>query len=124
MWNHSLLPRRWFGRLTLLAIVLTTAIGAILFKTVDVQGLDGLQADVRTAAPVLAIVRLLLIAGLFLAWPVLLRLCVRWDWIGRDTQRQLLVRRTRLAIWLVALELILGFDILDHFHSLLVWLMA
>ena len=68
MWHHSLLPRRWFGRLTLLAIVVTTAIGVILLKTVDVQGLDALQADVRTAAPVLAIVRLTFIAGLIIAF--------------------------------------------------------
>ena len=118
MWNHSLLPRRWFGRLTLLAIVLTTVIGAMLLKTIDMQGLDALQHDVRNSAPVFALGRMTLIAGLILSWPSLLRFCQRRDWFSTELQQQLLAKRTRLAMWLITLELILGIEALNHFHSL------
>ena len=67
--------RRWFGRLTLLAIGLTVLIGVVLLNTVDGPGLDRLQRDIREAAPLLSLIRLTVIAGLFLAWPSLLRFC-------------------------------------------------
>ena len=88
------------------------------------QGVDALQRDVQNSMPVLAIGRMTFIAGLILAWPFLLRFCQRSDWISADLQQQLLAKRTRLAMWLIALELILGFEALNHFHSLLDWLMA
>jgi hypothetical protein len=116
------MPRRWTGRLTLLAIGLSVVIGAVLLNTVDSNELDRLQRDVREAAPLLSLIRLIVIASLYLAWPSLLRLCKQRDWINAETEQQLLSRRTRLATWLIALELILGLEVLNHLHALLDWL--
>lgn len=115
------MPRRWFGRLTLLATGLTVVIGAVLLNTVDGQGLDRLQRDIREAAPLLSLMRLIVIAGLFLAWPSLLRFCKQRNWISPEMQQQLLSRRSRLAMWLLALELILGLEVLNHLHALVDW---
>ena len=108
--------RRWFGRLTLLAIGLTVVVGAVLFNAVDGQGLDRLQRDVREAAPLLSLMRLIAIAGLYFAWPSVLQFCKQRDWINTVTQQQLLSRRNRLAMWLIAVELILGLEVMNHLH--------
>jgi len=120
--NRRPMPRRWFGRLTLLAIGLTVLIGAVLLNTVDSDGLDRLQREVQEAAPLLSLIRLIVIAGLYLAWPSLLRFCKQRDWINAETEQQLMSRRTRLAMWLIALELILGLEVLNHLHALVGWL--
>ena len=110
--------RRLFGRLTLLAIGLTVVVGAVLFNAVDGQGLDRLQRDVREAAPLLSFMRLIAIAGLYFAWPSSLQFCEQRDWINTVTQQQLLSRRNRLAMWLIAVELILGLEVMNHLHAL------
>ena len=124
MSSSEAMPRRWFGRLTLLAIGLTVLIGVVLLNTVDGHGLDRLQRDIREGAPLLSLIRLTVIAGLFLAWPSLLRFCRQRNWISSEMQQQLLSRRTRLAMWLLALELILGLEVLNHLHALIGWLTA
>ena len=116
--------RRWFGRLTLLAVMLASLIGAALFKTIGAQGVDRLQSDIDTLAPLMTGTRLLLIVGLFIAWPSLLSFCQQRHWISTGTKDQLLAKRTRLALWLAALELVLGAEILNHLHTLIDWLMA
>jgi hypothetical protein len=118
------MPRRWFGRLTLLAVVLTSIIGAVLINTIDAQRIDRLRSDIENVAPLMAVTRLLLIAGLFMAWPSLLNFCQRRNWINKDTSDQLLAKRTRLALWLIALELVLGVEILNYLHTLINWLSA
>jgi len=118
------MPRRWFGRLTLLAVVLTSIIGAVLISTIDAQGIDRLRSDIENVAPLMAVTRLLLIAGLFMAWPSLLNFCRQRHWITADAREQLLAKRTRLALWLIALELVLGFEILNYLHTLIDGFMA
>lgn len=111
-------PRHWFGRLTLLAIGLTVVIGAVLLNAVDSNELDRLQRDVEEAAPFLSLMRLIAIAGLYFAWPSSLHFCQQRDWISAVTQQQLLSRRNRLVMWLIALELILGLEVMNHLHAL------
>jgi len=118
------MPRRWFGRLTLFAIVLTSVIGVVLLKTIDAQGVDRLQSDIDNMGPLMKGTRLLLIVGLFMAWPSLLNFCRQRHWITADAREQLLAKRTRLALWLIALELVLGFEILNHLHTLIDGFMA
>jgi hypothetical protein len=118
------MPRRWFGRLTLLAVVLTSIIGVVLFNSIDGQGIDRLQSDIDTLAPLMTGTRLLLIVGLFIAWPSLLSFCQQRHWISTGTKDQLLAKRARLVMWLIALELVLGLEILNHLHTLIDWLMA
>jgi len=117
--NRRSMPRRWFGRLTLLAVGMSIVIGAVLLHTLDSQGLDRLRRDIQVAAPWLSLIRLTVIAGLVIAWPPLLRFCRQCDWINAEIEQQLVSRRARLAMWLVALELILGLDVLNHVHALL-----
>lgn len=118
------MPRRWFGRLTLLGILLATVSGALLLKLTDGQGVERLQSDIQDAALALGVLRLTLIAGLFIAWPALLRVAQRQAWLSPDTHAHLLARRARLVMWLIALELTLGFDALNHLHALIDWAMA
>ena len=119
MSSNKASSRRWLGGLSVLALLLTTAIGAVLLRTIDIPGVDRLQSDVEHMAPFMAGIRLLLIAGLFFAWPALLRFCTKRHWISAAQQQLLLDRRLRLTGWLLALELILGLEILNHVHSLL-----
>ena len=74
--------------------------------------------------PLMAGTRLLLIVGLFMAWPSLLNFCRQRRWISTGAKDQLLAKRTRLALWLIALELVLGFEILNYLHTLIDWFMA
>ena len=112
------MSRRWFGRLMLLAIVLTAVIGAVLLNSVDSLGVDQLQSDIETLAPLTAGVRLLLIVSLYMAWPSLLQFCQQRNWLSAEAQEQLLAKRTRMALWLLVLELVLGFEILNHVGAL------
>lgn len=119
MSNPKPMPRRWFGRLTLLAIGLTAVVGAVLLNTLNGEGLLSLQRVVQTLAPLLALLRLIAIAVLYLAWPSLLRIGLQRDWLTAETQQQLQSQRTRMALWLIAVELILGLEILNGGHALL-----
>jgi len=110
--------------LTLLAMVLAAVIGAVLLTTADVAGLDRLQADVRNTTPALSALRLMFIVGLILAWPALLRVCRRRNWISAATEQHLQARRARLALWLVALEFILGLEIFNRLYGLITGLVA
>ena len=124
MSNSKAKPRHWFARLTLLATLLAAIIGAVLLTTLDVAGLDRLQADVRNTKPVLSALRLMFIVALILAWPALLRVCQRRNWISAVTEQHLQARRARLALWLVALEVILGLEIFNRLYALITGLVA
>ena len=124
MSNSKAKPRHWFARLTLLATLLAAIIGAVLLTTLDVAGLDRLQADVRNTKPALSALRLMLIAVLILAWPSLLRFCQRQSWISAAIEQHLQARRARLALWLVALELILGLEIFNRVYAVITGFVA
>jgi hypothetical protein len=110
--------------LTLLAMVLAAVIGAVLLTTADVAGLDRLQADVGSTKPALSALRLVFIVALMAAWPALLRVCQRRNWISAVTEQHLQAWRARLALWLIALELILGLEIFNRLYGLIAGLVA
>ena len=122
--SRSRIRSRWFLWLTLLAIALTISVGVAIYTSVDVQGLGELQSDLQNARPVLVAIRLTGIAGLYLAWPTLLVFAERRGAISADTQKQLLRSRARYTLWLIALELLLGLDILNHFFSFVLWILS
>ena len=124
MSNSKAKPRYWFARLTLLAMVLAAVIGAVLLTTADVAGLDRLQADVGSTKPALSALRLVFIVALMAAWPAWLRVCQRRNWISAVTEQHLQAWRARLALWLIALELILGLETFTRLYGLIAGLVA
>ena len=115
-----MIRRRWFFSLSLLALVLATAIGAVLLTVIDGSKLESLAADLRRTAPAFVLIRLALIVGLFLAWPSVLRVCRRRNWITGEVATQLQAKRTRLLVWVIALELLVSLQILNRLHALFV----
>ena len=112
---------RWFTRLSFVAVVLTSVIGVVLLMIVKLETLDGVASDIRETGAILRAVRLMLIVTTIGAWPSLLRICQRRRWIDGKTHTVLLAARWRLAAWLIALELILGYQALNRLHALLRW---
>ena len=113
-----MIRRRWFLRLSLLALVLATAVGVVLLTVIDGSELEFLAADLRRAMAVFVLIRLTIIVGLFLAWPSLLRSCLRRNWITADVATRLVTKRTRLFVWAIALELLVSLQILNRLHAL------
>ncbi len=124
MSSSKTVPRRWFRRLTLFAVLLAAAIGTVLLKLVDGQDLVHVHANVEATARMFSIARLSLIACLFFAWPWLIGVCKEKTWISTAVHDQLLARRFRFAAWLIALELILGLKALNYIAAVINWVMT
>ena len=116
--------RRWFWRLSCLAALLTVAVAGVLLMQLKAGSLGRLDNTVANALPIMSGLRLSLFALLYLAWPSLLRVLTRRGHIHPSNARQLLGIRHRLLLMFVALELLVGLNLLNQLHALLRWLLA
>ena len=124
MSSSSAPHRRWFRRLSVLAVLLTAVVAGVMLLRLEVASLDRLDDTVAATLPMVSVLRLLLVALLYLAWPRLLQTLSQRRLLHPNKAQQWLAARHRLLLMLVALELLVGLNVLNHLHALLRGLIA
>ena len=109
--------RSWFLGLSLLALVLVLAVGALLWQAVELMSLAAVSERIEGLKPVAGAVRLLLIGLLALSWPRLVDLVPQIRNANNRTRTHWLALRWRVTGWLLVIELVLGQDLLGRFLS-------
>lgn len=113
------LRRRWFFFMTLLAIVLTMAMGSILWYSIETSSLVSIQARVVAIKPIFTGIRLFLIALVAILWPFITNGLHLMRKIDADQQATLNTLRWRIVIWLVVFELVLGQNLIGQILQIL-----
>lgn len=108
------LRRRWFFFMTLLAIVLTMAMGGMLFYSVETSSLTAVQTRIAVIKPFLTGIRLFLITLVAILWPFIINGLHNLKKIDAAQQATLYTLRWRIVIWLVVIELVLGQNLLGQ----------
>ncbi len=107
--------RRWFLGLSVLALVLVLAVGALLWQAVELTSLAAVSRTIDAFKPIVGVVRLLLIGLLALFWPWLVAFTARTRNADDRTKAHWLALRWRVIGWLLVIELVLGQDLLGRF---------
>ena len=107
--------RRGLLGLSLLAAVLAAVVGVLLWQAVELYSVAQVTARVDGLKPVATGIRLTLIGLVATLWPWLLGLAHRAGRIGEQQRDDLLAQRWRLLGWLLAIELVLGQDLIGRF---------
>ncbi len=107
--------RSWFLGLSLLALALVLAAGALLWQAVELTSLAAVSERIAGIKPVAGAVRLLLIGLLAIFWPRLVYLAARARNADERTRANWLALRWRVTGWLLVIELVLGHNLLGRF---------
>ena len=107
--------RRWFVGLSLLAVALIFAVGALLWQAAELSSLSAVSDQVARLKPFGGAIRLLLIAMLAALWPRLVDLAIRAGRFDVTDHSQLLALRWRVVIWLLIIELMIGQNLFGRF---------
>ena len=113
------LRRRGFFFMTLLAIILTIAMGGILWYLIETSSMTVIQAQVAAIKPLITGIRLFLIALVALFWPFITNGLHHWGKIDTVQQVTLNTLRWRIVIWLVVIELVLGQNLIGQILQIL-----
>ena len=103
--------RRWTRRLTVRAILSSLILGIVLWQILSPSALDSTADQISELKDRASVVRLFVIAALFLAWPFVVRLGTRL--FGPRASR-LQSARTRVCGWLLVIELLIGQNLLGR----------
>ena len=117
--SGSVMPRRWFLFLTLLAFVLALVVGGGLGYSVETSSVVAIQTRVDAMKPVFTGFRLFLIALVAVAWPFVTNNLYRWGRIDEEQATTMLALRWRIVTWLVVIEGVLGQNLLGQVLSVL-----
>jgi hypothetical protein len=109
--------KSWFVGLSLLALALVLAVGALLWQAVELTSLAAVSERIEGIKPVAGAVRLLLIGLLALFWQRLVDLVAHARNANDCTRTHWLALRWRVTGWLLVIELVLGQDLLGRFLS-------
>jgi hypothetical protein len=107
--------RSWLLGLSLLALGLVLAVGAVLWQAAELTSLADVAERVEGIKPVAGAVRLLLIGLLALFWPRMVDLVARARNANDHTRTHWLVLRWRITGWMLVIELLLGQHLLGRF---------
>ena len=107
--------RSWFVGLSLLALALLLAVGAILWQAVELTSLAIVSERIADFKPIAGGVRLLLIGLLALFWPRLVDFAARARSVDERIRTRWLALRWRVTSWLLVIELVLGQDLFGRF---------
>ena len=103
--------RRWTRRLTVLAILSSLVLGMVLWQSLSLSALDSTADQISDLKDRASVVRLFVIAALFLAWPFVV--CLGTRLFGPRASR-LQSARTRVCGWLLVIELLIGQNLLGR----------
>ncbi|MCP5407911.1 MAG: hypothetical protein H6963_01260 [Chromatiaceae bacterium] len=107
--------RRWFVGLSLLAVGLIFAVGALLWQAAELSSLSAVSEQVARLKPFAGAIRILFIAVLAVLWPRLVDLAVRAGRVDAAERSRLLALRWRVVAWLLIIELMIGQDLFGRF---------
>ena len=117
--NGSIMRRRGFFLLTLMALALALASGDLLWHAIEMSSVSVVQTRVETLKPVFTGIRLVLISVVALAWPFLVEVLQYWGRIDAAQAVTLMALRWRVLTWLVVIELVLGQNLLGQVLTLM-----
>ena len=109
--------RRWFIGLSLLAVGLVFAVGALLWQAAELFSFTTVSEQVARLKPFAGSIRLLLIGALAAFWPQLVDLTDQFGRVDSARRSQLHVLRWRVVAWLLLIELMIGQDLFSRFLS-------
>ena len=107
--------RRWFFGLSILAVGLIFAVGALLWQVAELSSLSAVSEQVVRLKPFAGAIRILFIAVLAVLWPRLVDLAVRAGRVDAAERSRLLALRWRVVAWLLIIELMIGQDLFGRF---------
>ena len=120
--NRVIRHRRWFLRLTILTIVLALTIGTALMYALQVSTVAALQSSIDSYKPFLTGLRLVIIGLIAHAWPKLIQYAHQSGRVSKQRGTELLSLRWRITGWLLAIELILGQNLIGRLVVAMGWL--
>ena len=107
--------RRWFVGLSILAVGLIFAVGALLWQVAELSSLSAVSEQVARLKPFAGVIRLMFIAVLAVLWPWLVNLATRTGRVDVTERSRLHALRWRVIIWLLIIELMIGQDLFGRF---------
>ena len=107
--------RRWFFGLSILAVGLIFAVGALLWQVAELSSLSAVSEQVARLKPFAGVIRLMFIAVLAVLWPWLVNLATRTGRVDVTERSRLHALRWRVIIWLLIIELMIGQDLFSRF---------
>ena len=111
----SSMRRRWLVGLSLLAVGLIFAVGALLWQAAELSSFSIVSDQVARLKPYAGAIRLLFIGILAALWPRLVDLAVRSGRVDVTERSRLHALRWRVIIWLLIIELMIGQDLFSRF---------
>jgi hypothetical protein len=112
--KSTVMRRRGFLGLSLLAIALTIVVGAVLWQAVELSSVSRISDQIDKIRPVASGVRLVLIGLVAALWPRLVGIAHRHDRIDEGRRDALLAQRWRVVGWLLVIEFVLGQNLLGR----------
>lgn len=105
--------RRWFARLSALALILAVIMASLLAMTGQHGDLGALHSDINNYRMVATAVRLGAIALIALAWPTLVRASEQRGHISLERSAELHTLRWRIVTWLLMIEVLVGQNLIS-----------
>jgi hypothetical protein len=112
--KSTVMRRRGFLGLSLLAVALTIIVGFVLWQAVELSTVAQVSVQIDQIRPMASGVRLVLIGLVAALWPRLVRIAHRHGRIDEDRRDALLAQRWRVVGWLLVIELVLGQDLIGR----------
>ena len=112
--KSTVMRRRGFLGLSLLAVALTIIVGVVLWEGVELSSVSRVSAQIDTIRPFASAVRLAVIGAVAALWPRLAHLAYRYGRIDEARRDDLLAQRWRVVGWLLVIELVLGQNLLGR----------
>ena len=113
--------RRWFLRLTILAIVLALTIGAVLTHVIQSSTVTAVQSSIDSYSSVLTGLRLAVIGLIALIWPKIIQYAQQSGQVSTEVGTTLKSLRWRVVGWLLIIELLLGQNLIWRSLQALPW---
>jgi len=113
--NRNGFRRRWLATLSLIAAVVTIAVGAFLWQAAELGSLAYVSERMDQAKPLMSGLRLALIGSLAVFWSWLWFLRARSDTANETTRACWMALRWRVIGWLIVIELVVGQNLFGRF---------
>ncbi len=109
--------RRWFIGLSLLAVGLIFAVGALLLQAAELSSVTTVSEQLVRLKSFADATRLLFIGMLAALWPRLVDLAAHYGQVDAAERSKLHALRWRVIVWLLIIELMIGQDLFSRFLS-------
>ena len=109
--------RRWFLRLTILAIVLALTVSTVLMQALQISSVVTVQSTINSYTPYLAGLRFMVIGLIAYAWPKLIQYAQHSGRVSKQRGTELKSLRWRIVLWLLIIELLVGQNLVGRLFS-------